>query len=173
MSNKLFPSACLLALMLGQSAMANVEVNFVESAPKDRFVISNTSGCALNNLALDIDLSKSAGRLIFDTTSTGAGVEVFQPFEVREGDIKVTSPEGVKDGDSKLSISIASLPSGKSVSFTIDVDDTLPKSALGNIRVSGSEIKNGLVKISANGMDASTALFSNSSKATLKVPNCK
>ncbi|PWQ96515.1 aggregation factor core [Leucothrix arctica] len=173
MTNKLFSSACVLMLFLGQTAQANIEVSFIESAPKDRFVINNVGGCALDNLTLDIDLSKSAGRLIFDTTSSGAGVEVFQPFEVREGAIKVTSPEGVKDGDSKLSISIATLPSGKSVSFTIDVDDTLPRSALGNIRVAGSEIENGMVKVSSKDVKPTTALFSRASKATLVVPSCK
>ena len=163
----------MFSLLISHSTHANIEVDFFESAPKDLFVINNVGDCALDNLTLTIDLTKSAGRLIFDTTSTGAGVEVFQPFEVREGTIKVTSPQGVKDGDNKLVVSIKTLPSGKSVSFTIDVDDTLPKSALGNIRVAGSEMKNGLVKVSSKELKPTTALFDSTSNATLVLPACK
>ena len=83
----------ILAMFTGSAAQANVEIKFTESAPKDRFVIENTSKCDLNNMTLEIDLSQSAGRLIFDTTATGAGVEVFQPFEVTEGASLLTSPE--------------------------------------------------------------------------------
>ena len=50
-----------------------VEIEFVESAPKDRFVITNIGSCALDELMIDFDLSQSAGKLIFDTTATGAG----------------------------------------------------------------------------------------------------
>lgn len=162
----------LLLLTLGHTAHANVDVNFLEGAPKDRFVISNTGSCNLENAVLKIDLANTAGRLIFDTTSTGAGVEVFQPFEVTKGAITVSSPEGVKDGDNLLSINIASLNAGQSASFTIDVDDTLPKSVRGNIIVAGSEIKDGSVSITTKGNSTASALFSGASKATLVLPNC-
>ncbi len=82
---------CTLLLLTGQSAQANIEVDFYESAPKDRFVIKNTGKCLLQDLTLEIDLTKSAGRLIFDTTATGAGVEVFEPFEVTRGNISLAS----------------------------------------------------------------------------------
>lgn len=161
-----------LTLFLIQSAQANVEVDFVESAPKDRFVVKNIGECNLQDFILEIDLRQSAGRLIFDTTATGAGVDVFQPFEVREGSIKLISSGGVKDGDTALSLSIQSLPSGKAVSFTIDVDDTLPVSELGKIRVSGSEIENGLVKIILGEAQPATGVFSRNSKAIVLLPPC-
>ena len=161
-----------LTLFLTQSVKANIEVNFVESAPKDRFVIKNTGECVLKELTLEIDLSQSDGRLIFDTTATGAGVDVFQPFEVREEGIELISSGGVKDGDAALSLGIGSLPPGKSVSFTIDVDDTLPKSELGNTRVAGPEIKNGLVKINLGEQKPVTAFFSADSKAIIYLPPC-
>ncbi len=173
---------CVFALAMAQPVYANVEVSFFESAPKDRFVIKNISKCALENLIVEIDLTKSAGRLIFDTTAAGAGVEVFQPFEVREGSIDLISPGNaedgnaedgdVEDGDSKLSVSIASLLADETASFTIDVDDTLPKSELGKIRVSGAEIEGGLVKIgSAEGM-FSTGVFNSNSKTVVVLPPC-
>ena len=108
----------------------------------------------------------------FYTTATGAGVEVFQPFEVTKGNISLVSNVSVKDGDSKLALSIPSLPSGKKVSFTIDVDDTLPISELGKIRVSGSEIKNGMVIVSSKTQKPASALFSSDSKATITQISC-
>lgn len=163
---------CALAIFSAQCTHADVEVKFVESAPKDRFVIKNTGECNLQELILKIDLSQSAGRLIFDTTDTGAGVEVFQPFEVSKGNIELISSKAVKDGDTGLTVRIESLPPGKSASFTIDVDDSLPSSELGRIRVTGSEISNGAVNISTPEEQFATAVFGNDSKATVQVPPC-
>ncbi len=168
----LTPAMCVLLIIMGQTALANVEVSFYESAPKDRFVIKNTGKCLLQDLTLEIDFTKSAGRLIFDTTATGAGVEVFQPFEVTIGDISLISQTGVKDGDAKLALSIPSLASGKSASFTIDVDDTLPVSELGKIRISDSEIKDGMVKISSGKQIPASALFGSNSKAIVLQSTC-
>ena len=173
MTSKISFFALSFALLIGQSAHANIEVNFFESAPKDSFTINNVGNCALDDLTLTLDLSNTAGKLIFDTSSAGAGVEVFQPFEAREGMISVSSPKGVNDGDNKLTVVIKTLPSGKSVSFTIDVDDTLAISALGNIRVADSEMQNGMVEVSSKDIQSTTALFDNKSKATLKLPPCK
>lgn len=90
-----------------------VEIEFVESAPKDRFVIKNMGSCVLEELMIEFDLSQSAGMLIFDTTAAGAGVEVFQPFEVVEGDIVQLAvdgaDDGVDDGDAALALNIANL----------------------------------------------------------------
>ena len=72
----------IIAAMFVGPARADIVVNFVESAPKDRFVIKNTGEYDFENLIVEIDLTSSVGRLIFDTTGNGAGVEVFQPFEV-------------------------------------------------------------------------------------------
>jgi hypothetical protein len=166
MLNVRLPIVASVCLLAGQLAHANVEVTFVESAPKDRFILHNTSQCALN------DLSNSVGRLIFDTTATGAGVEVFQPFEVKKGNLKLISASEVKDGDSTLSLSIENIAANDSVSFTIDVDDTLTQSELGNIRVSGSEISNALIKITTKGQQTSAAMFDNKGKALVSLPSC-
>jgi len=73
--SKLTALSCLTFMA---SASANVEVRFVESAPKDRFVVKNLGNCDLRDLTLEVDLGSSQGQLIFDTTASGAGVEVFQ-----------------------------------------------------------------------------------------------
>jgi len=172
MLNVRLPIVASVWLLAGQLAHANVEVSFVESAPKDRFVLHNTSQCALNDLTVHLDLSNSVGRLIFDTTATGAGVEVFQPFEVKKGNLKLVSASEVKDGDSTLSLSIQSIAANDSVSFTIDVDDTQTQSELGNIRVSGSEITNALIEITTKEQQTSVAMFDNKGKAMVPFPSC-
>ena len=161
-----------LALTLMESSQPKIEVSFIESAPKDRFIVTNKSECKIESLALDIDLSKSAGNLIFDTTGAGAGVEVFQPFEIEQGEIELISTSGVKDGDTEISLRIQNLQPGSSASFTIDVDDTLPESELGRIRVAGSEMKGGLVRASTSNSELSTAIFGSQSTAMLSLPMC-
>jgi hypothetical protein len=91
----------------------------------------------------------------------GQGVEVFQPFEITKGEMRLTSAEKVSDGDKRLSLNIESIKAKDFVSFTIDVDDTLVESQLGNIRVTGTEIKSASVSIDVKGNEILTALFDN------------
>ncbi|WP_394181455.1 hypothetical protein [Marinomonas posidonica] len=172
MLNARLPALALVLLGSVSFSYADVEVVFVESAPKDRFVLSNTGQCKLQNLVLNLDLSNSAGRLIFDTTEAGAGVEVFQPFEVSRGDLTLLSSSNVKDGDSVLSVSIGRIDAYGSVSFTIDVDDTLPQSELGNIRVIGAEMRNASVEISSKGKPSAKATFGSDNKAVISLSSC-
>ncbi|WP_215618326.1 hypothetical protein [Leptothoe kymatousa] len=152
--------------------LATVEVEFVEGAPKDRFVIQNTGACGLEDLTVALDLSSSAGGLIFDTSATGAGVEVFQPFEVEEGDIAQLVANRVEDGDTELALRIATLGAGDRASFTIDVDDTLPQGELGQIRVADSEISGARVTITAGDSAVTAAEFSNGSIARAQLSPC-
>lgn len=172
MFNIRLPVTASVFLLAGQLAYANVEVTFVESAPKDRFVLTNTSQCALKDLTVNLDLSSSVGKLIFDTTATGAGVEVFQPFEVKRGNVKLVSSSKVKDGDSRLSLSIENIAANDAVSFTIDVDDTLTQSELGNIRISDSEMANASIDVSIQGQHASTGIFNNKGTALVPLSSC-
>jgi len=156
-----------------QASHADIVVSFVESAPKDRFVVENQGACPFDDLIVEIDLSESAGRLIFDTTASGAGVEVFQPFEVAEGDVQLLSAEVVNDGDRVLTVRIKNLLPESSAVFTIDVDDQLPKSELGMIRVTGSEMENSLVSITFWEEQLSTAVFNANSVAVVPSPACQ
>jgi hypothetical protein len=162
---RLITIAATLSAM--QLSYANVEIRFRESAPKDIFSLENLSQCDLKDVLLEIDLSNSVGHLIFDTTAAGAGVEVFQPFEVKQGNMVLTSAIQVQDGDTSLSVRIDEIIAGETVSFTIDVDDTLPKSELGNIRVSGAEIRGGAVRLSLLDKDQVTATFGNKATALI------
>ena len=172
MTKTILPLSCSLALMLSTTSQANVEVRFSEGAPKDRFTITNQGKCPIRNLTVDLDLSKSQGKLIFDITGAGAGVEVFQPFEVTEGDIKLASADGMKDGDSTMSLMINSLKPGGRASFTIDVDDTIPSGARGMIIVAGSEIQGGEVSVKMGDIKPLKTVFNKQSKAVVPLSAC-
>ena len=135
----------LIALLaLAWPARAAIEVSFEEDAPKDRFVITNASECAVEDLHLIIDLGPSAGGLYFDTTGTGAGVQVFQPFEATDGAVRLVQEDGaargVADGESAVRVHVARLAAGARVAFTIDVDDSVVGGQLGQSRVASAEI---------------------------------
>ncbi|RBW47683.1 aggregation factor core [Psychromonas sp. B3M02] len=162
----------LFLCLTSMSSYANIEIQFRDGAPKDKFTISNNSQCTLQNLMINIDLTKSAGRLIFDTSASGQGVEVFQPFEVTAGNITLHTSDKVNDGDKQLALLIKTMNAQEIVSFTIDVDDTLSNSELGNIRVTSSEIAQGNVSASIRGNKAIQAAFDNSGKAILLMEGC-
>lgn len=126
-----------------------LSLEFRESAPTDSFTIINTSACTVDANVV-IDLTSSQGRLIFDTTAKGAGVEVFQPFEIVSGAEFVAKIPNINDGDKSALIALQGLSVGGKVVFTIDLDDTLPNSSLGQIRVAGSEIAGARVSVTTN-----------------------
>jgi len=172
MKTNIAASTALLLIGLAPLATANMEVRFVESAPKDWFSLTNDSNCFMKEFTMEVDLSNTLGKLIFDTTAAGAGVEVFQPFEQREGDIRLSATAKVPDGENMLSLLINNLGPGQSVSFTIDVDDTLPNSKLGNIRVSDSEIAGGTVRLKIGAETDIVGTFDTNARISLPSPGC-
>lgn len=169
--NKVFGIAALL-LMSPSLVHANMTVEFLEGAPKDRFVITNKAQCSLEALRVDIDLTDTAGGLIFDTAAAGAGVEVFQPFEITTGDIRLNGKVRVDDGDKVLSVAISSIEADASVSFTIDIDDTMRNSERGMIIVSGAEIEGGRVTVTQDSI-VSSGTFGRNSEAIVDMPACR
>ncbi|NIA68648.1 aggregation factor core [Pelagibius litoralis] len=170
---------CALVLVMAgtaSAAPAQVLVTFQESAPKDRFEIRNTGGCALGAMKLTLDLAESLGGLIFDTSARGPGVEVYQPFELVEGATRVPDIPAVRDGGRSIELAMSGLAPREVVAFTIDVDDTLTSNPLGQTRVAGSEIMGAAVAIDF--LDDSTALppvtarFEGNAMAELPVSNC-
>ena len=164
-------TTCLLttAIVCGAApAAADVGVRFIEGAPKDRFEITNEGACALVATEIVIDLRGSAAGLVFDVTDTGAGVEVFQPFELVEGADALASTPRVADGDRQVMLSVRRLAPAGRIAFTIDVDDTVgPR----GITVSDAEIEGALVRVSAAGSNGS-GRFSRQGEARVKTPAC-
>lgn len=164
LTQKLFLAATVL--ILSSPAFADVVVSFDEGAPKDRFTFHNTGACTLTAATLELDLSGSASGLIFDVTSTGAGVEVFQPLELVAGKAALTMLPTVKDGDNKLVLNIGALGPDERIAFTIDVDDTAGGR---EITVSGSEIEGAAVALTVENT-STRASFSSNAEASLITP---
>ena len=163
--------AILAGLLAGGAdpAMAGLEARFVEGAPKDSFVLTNVGSCPLAPAVATFDLSTAPSGLIFDVTGSGAGVEVFQPFELTEGAALVSDPPQVRDGDQSLSLSIAALAPGAAVSFTIDVDDTAGGR---EITISGSEIAGATLRVETE-TGTVEGLFDASAHASLTGSACQ
>jgi len=150
---------------------ASAEARFIESAPRDRFEISNKSRQGVQIASIDIDLKGSKGNLIFDTIEGGEGVEVFQPYRTANGkELLVLEPK-VADGAEQIALVFKQFGPDKGFSFSIDVDDRLANSELGNIRVSGSEMQGAKMTIKFQQgaeMRSETITFDASNKAVLK-----
>lgn len=151
---------------------AEIRFSFKEGAPKDSFSITNDAACETGRLEVTIDLSTSAGKLIFDTTDTGAGVEVFQPFDLVKGNDLVVSTTPITDGDDRVRMSLSNMAPGAQVVFTIDVDDQLTNGALGQIRVAGTEIEGALATVAPVSGDPVTRAYNQSSQALLPYDAC-
>lgn len=151
------------ALLLSPTlAVADIDLRFQEGAPKDRFVIENNL-CSLSNVTLTIDLSTAPAGLIFDVTEQGAGVEVYQPVELEQGSAVLTE---VTDGSQKLQLMLEEFRLGDELTVSADLDDTMPNSSLGQIRVADSEIAGVTVSVETSAGFGS-ALIDATSKAAL------
>jgi len=157
-----------MAVFLASPALADLQVRFDEGAPKDRFTITNTGGCALGATVVTIDLEGSPYGLIFDVTGQGAGVQVFQPFEVSSGKARLRTLPQVTDGDNQLTLDLVGLASGESVSFTIDVDDTADsrQTMVSNQEILGAQV------IAKGAAGTARASFQEDATATVALSGC-
>ncbi|MEM9582658.1 MAG: aggregation factor core [Pseudomonadota bacterium] len=160
-----------LAVLAATPAFAGLQADFIEGAPKDRFSFTNVSACDLGPVTIKLDLAGSAAGLIFDTSGAGAGVEVFQPYQTVAGADRLAKASPVSDGDTEITLTLTGLPPNASVAFTIDVDDTRPQSALGQIRVDDSEIAGAMVILTSGGM-LQSGVFDTTSRAHIKTAQC-
>lgn len=159
-------------VLMATPLVAEIRFSFIESAPKDSFNITNDAACATGPLEVMIDLSTSAGKLIFDTTDAGAGVEVFQPFDLIAGGEFVLSASPIADGDDKMQMTLSSMSPGAEVVFTIDVDDQLKDGALGQIRVVGAEIEGARATVVLSPNKKLTGAFNQRGRAVLAYDAC-
>ena len=179
-------SAAITALCLSISVSASTSIStvcgfganvrFNESAPRDSFLISNTSASDWIISTLSLDMSNSAGNLIFDVTADGAGVEVFQPFRADDGAASLKEQPEVLDGDQLLVLALSGFSQGVDYRFTIDVDDQLADSELGQIRVAASEMSGAELTLdiqSATGDSATlTGVFDDTNRVVFESNAC-
>lgn len=154
----------------------NMEARFVESAPRDRFELRNNSQSQWSITSATFDLAPSLGRLVFDTEEGGTGVEVFQPFRAESGNAKLRWLSKLSDGSSIMTLDFNRFESGDDFTFTIDVDDTLTASDLGQIRVADREIEGANVELVMRGpggvITSATMTFGSNGTATVKGKTC-
>jgi hypothetical protein len=163
-----FLATCLGVLLIAAPATADIQLTFQEGAPKDRFILTNLSGCALPALSLSIDLASSASGVIFDVTASGAGVDVFQPFDLVSGAEMVLQASDIRDGDQRLDLTLSEMGPGQSLAFTIDVDDT---SGQRGITVSGAELSGATLTARVEGREI-TGVIGPDNKAILAMGPC-
>ena len=167
--NKLaFAISTIGAVVISSPSLADLEVQFIEGAPKDRFVITNVGNCALSSGQFEIDFTTSNAGLIFDVTGSGAGVEVFQPFAVTAGAQNLLSQPSITDGDQRAMLDMSGLGVNETIAFTIDVDDTNGTRA---ITVADSEISGTTYSFHADG-NTYTSVMTAVAQVTLNTPNC-
>lgn len=161
------------------SCTAALQAVFIEGAPRDNFEFKNVSNGLWQVISIEIDLARSAGELIFDTEDGGKGIEVFQPYKTEAGDArlaKITQPE---DGGTSMQLEFDNFAAQQSFRFSVDVDDTLKKSDLGQIRVTGGELSGAQITVTFTNPDQSIAnpiviegMYDASNTATLKNDTC-
>ncbi len=117
----MFRTLATLCVLAHPAAAQDLIMQFQDGAPKDSITLANT-GCPLTDAVVTLDLSETDAGLIFDVTSDGVGVEVFQPVEVTQGNVTVSD---VTDGSQLLTLSIPELPEFAEVRLTADLDDTM------------------------------------------------
>ncbi|MEL7100408.1 MAG: aggregation factor core [Pseudomonadota bacterium] len=154
----------LALAILASPAAAELTVSFVDSAPKDIFEISYVGTCPLPAETLRIDIGTAPAGLIFDTTASGAGVQVFQPFELVAGATLLTEMPVILDGDTIITLPLTGLNSGDVIRFTIDVDDTTSSR---QITVSGSKMAG-----ASAALGPSAAAFGADGIARIETPGC-
>ncbi|MFK7859103.1 MAG: hypothetical protein AB8B64_09790 [Granulosicoccus sp.] len=160
----------------GNTCGFSSRIIFLESAPRDRFTVQNTSSGNWSITRVNLDLSSSAGNLIFDVTADGAGVEVYQPYRSENGEAKLSQQPVVVDGDQIIELSFSRFSPGDKHQFSIDIDDQLSESELGQIRVSGGEITGAAIIVAVTNRDGEehvvSSVFDETNKATLEGGSC-
>lgn len=168
MPKNLTPLFAALTVLWSTGALADLNIRFIEGAPKDRFKIENAGACTLTNSIVRLDMSGSEGALIFDVTASGAGVEVFQPLEITAGRDALETVPSVVDGQNTIALSIKTLAPGDVIAFTIDVDDTR---GTREITVTGAEIAGATVS-HINAQTEAMATFAADATATVDALSC-
>jgi hypothetical protein len=135
-------SVLLCSLTAGQAARAcgpEVVIRFIDSDP-DLFIIENKSLEDWTLLSLEFRAGNSMGKVVFDTDFGGAGASAPQQFEHVEGEVGLMGTPVVADGAEELSLHFINFSAGRQFTFSIDLDDRIPMSDMGQAYVTGEEI---------------------------------
>lgn len=170
--------ALVLGLVLGPTARAcgpEVVIRFIDSSP-DLFIIENNSLEPWTLLSLEFRAANSTGRVVFDTDFGGAGASEPQQFETVEGEVGLMRAPVVADGAEELTLNFTNFQAGRKFVFSIDLDDRLENSAMGQAYVTGEEIAGaevlGLFTHPKIGQGNARGTFGTDGKAHLRGATC-
>lgn len=155
------------------AANADLVVRFEEAAPKDRFVVTNNTGCSFDRSVLVIALAHSPRGLLFDTVRGGAGENVAQPLEIAaaENVDAVTAP--VADGARSAKVALNSFQREGRLVITVDVDDSERSGPMGVQMISNSEMAGARVRLMLESGEERDAVFNEQGEARVAVPDCR
>ncbi len=146
---RLLAAAALLALSAPAQAQTReatpacgprLMIEYTDDGP-DVFLIRNLSGEGWALEALSIDLSGSAGDVVFDTVFGGEGAGSPSPFQSLPGEgVRLVAMTPASDGGRLLALRFAGFAPGARFTVSVDIDDRLPNSAMGQSYVTGPEL---------------------------------
>ena len=152
-----------------------VVVQFIDAGP-DMFIIDNKSSEAWTLLSLEFRSANSVGRVVFDTDFGGQGSSEPYQFEAVEGDVGLMKEPVVADGAEALDLHFSNFTAGRQFIFTIDLDDRLADSVMGQAHVTGEEIAgaevSGLFTHPRIGKGTAKGVFGTDGKAHLRGATC-
>lgn len=142
-----FASAAFLALAGSAAAQSQAPacgprlvVEYTDDGP-DVFLIRNLSGEGWSLDTLTIDLTGSSGDLVFDTDFGGEGAGSPSTFATIPGaSARLLSMTPASDGGRVLALRFSGFAPEGHFTVSLDVDDRLPNSALGQTYVTGEEM---------------------------------
>lgn len=152
-----------------------VVIQFIDSGP-DVFIIDNKSREDWTLLSLEFRSANSTGRVVFDTDFGGQGSSEPYQFEAVAGDVGLMKEPVVADGAESLDLHFSNFSAGRQFMFTIDLDDRLESSPMGQAHVTGEEIAgaevSGLFTHPRIGEGRAKGTFGTDGKAHLRGATC-
>ena len=154
----------------------SITIAFHESSDGDIFIIKNNSEEAWFLASLEITLTGSVGRLVFDTQDGGPGFSMHAPFVPADNEVGLIAAPEIRDGAEEIWLQITKFIPGRDFTFLIDVDDRLETSDYGCAVVSGAEFEGARAKaaLAKTSGEKSSAhgQFDNTAKVVLRGGTC-
>ncbi|SEV98829.1 hypothetical protein SAMN04488515_0534 [Cognatiyoonia koreensis] len=140
-------------------------VQFQDGNPLDRFIAYNR-GCPLSDVTLTLDFNTSEGGVVIDTEYGGIGTRDPAPVTLTEG---AGVLRDVQDGDRRLIVDVARLPTLAAITVTLDVDDTSDAFEDARVFADGRDVAGTTVTIQS-GNQTSTTILNDLGRGELEIP---
>ena len=154
------------------SAKADLVVRFNEDDRRDRFVVTNETGCTFGRGVLVIDLRQTRSGLLFDSQQVGRWNSSDQPLEiVRVQNVtvaKVRAASGAQTGK----IAFSSFAADGRLEITTDVDNSGGSGALDLRTIDPGSLTGARVRVVLQDSVLRIGGFDELGTARISAPNC-